>query len=395
VVWLVCFCLSVCSSGDISQKTGVTKEMSMNKSESVNYHRYGDMQASSSLRSAGAVTGEIIWQAASDSASGAAPIHLAIRDDLLVVGYGGYIEGRRRSDGEFRWGCEVAPNIDFDMNEKGIATLDETGFYNLVGYDGRPVEEVRLNFMVDDPYLVYADIEATEARYICYSLGKADLTPGEEPPPPYLVYARYGLNPRELIWTFHEEGVYLGACLSADEETVYLATPETIYVFPAGATSDMELARHRFGRHLSFSLDHEGDLLTFFETEEGRFLKKVRPDGAEMWQAAIPPGGEVRQPPASSVGGNVYLAAGSKIVIIKDGEVVREYESGAGNERIHISVLADNSVLVAAGTMLQHLGPDGEVLLNRKMPGELTCRPIMDNAGRVYVGGSAGLLCLE
>ena len=393
---IIMICGLACARSEIADKVKSPGEKNMNEKTNINSRFYADLQSSSYLPLSGSLKGDILWhQMPDNTTSGRMPIHLALRDNILIIRYIDYLEARNSKDGSILWGRETSSNIAFDMTEEGIATLDHAGYYELLDYDGQVKWDIRLPFLVDEPFLEYADIDATELRYIYYSMGTADSEPDREPAPLSYGYSRYRRQPSGFIWSLQDHGALINACLNPNHDRVFLISTDRLYSFPADADSSIAVAKLEFENILAASLNHHGDLLLLLTDEETTRLKLLSPDGEQQWEFPVMNIGEVRQPPGSSPNGRVFLAFDESFICLADGELLWKYKSGIPADESFFTVLADNTALIGFGSILVHLSDDGSEILRKILPGKVTCRPIIDGQGRLYIGLDNGVYCFE
>ena len=146
---------------------------------------------------------------------------------------------------------------------------------------------------------------------------------------------------------------------------------------------------------VSFACDHHGNLLLVTQEEDFYFLKQYSQSGKEEWKVLLPSAGLNMQPPAVSPQGIVYVGHGTGVTAIENGtELWRKVLSG-GALPVHTTVLSDNSILVGAVNTLHAINSTGEETGSKVLPGVITCRPIMDNKGRIYVAGKEGIYCVK
>lgn len=101
------------------------------------------------------------------------------------------------------------------------------------------------------------------------------------------------------------------------------------------------------------------------------------------------------QPPAGQPDGSVYLAVGGQLVRLEHGKPVWSAPLTGDLSANRFTVLSDGSSLVVSGLTLTQLSRQGEIMRTKVLKDTITCRPVMDAQGRVYVAGRHTVTCLE
>ncbi len=80
---------------------------------------------------------------------------------------------------------------------------------------------------------------------------------------------------------------------------------------------------------------------------------------------------------------------------IEAGEQLWSHDLPATDSFGGMTVLADETLLLATGSMLIQLSNGGREIGRVAFDFPLTCRPIMDEAGRIYIASEYWVRCLE
>ncbi len=402
---LACILLAVatlaglaCISDEASGERRMVAEDKPTAASQINGQSYADLQGTSCLPLVARIEGEIVWPLEiSPQVMPQHPAHLAIHDDLLIVRYIDMLEVRDRTSGKRLWSKRIYSGVAFSLEPDGITTISHDGDYERLGFDGKVSERIGVPFLLGDPipYFDLVRIDTDELTCIYHTYGEPALDHDEESIPPFFLFDRMSRHSEKGIWTLEIRGEMLGFRVSSDDSRVYMATDEYFNFLPMNAKSNEDVKSMEMPGLVTFSLNHADDLLVVQDTDEGRLLRQVGSDGQEQWQLELPKADTIWHPPASSPDGGVYLALGSKLLHIRNGKITWEYPFPSGGRNIYITVLSDGSVLAAAGIALVHISSAGEEIITKFLEHELTCRPIVDNDGRVYVGTKGGVLCLK
>lgn len=166
-----------------------------------------------------------------------------------------------------------------------------------------------------------------------------------------------------ILHTWTLEGLeFHAASLTADDELIVTYLRE-----------DSTLAVAAFG----LSTSSESDTLKpLWETDFGRGTLS-----------------SVVQPPALGNDGRVYVIVSSQVACIEHGRINWRVPAGESQYYQYVTVLNDNSALVAAGGMLTHVSADGERVFLVQFPiGEMVTTPaVIDASGKIYVGTNRGV----
>jgi len=367
----------------------------------VNPRPFADLLGTSYLPYSGRLRGELIWprqETQQATTGGRIPINLSIVGDVLLVNYQGFLEARNRSDGKPLWGFELMNKAKFDVAAKGITTVNDAGYYLPVGLDGKikKQERVGLPFLTGPSSLEYFQAQDDEVRYVYHS-SSGPVDRGEVSIPPSFAYVRYLPKTEKLIWLFGRNERALAVSITVDGSRSYAATRKHLFAIPMGGSSDSDVQVRDFENIEAFSLNHQGDLLVVDRIKKGLQLKNIGSDWKQHWAVMLPVQGEIRQPPASAPSGDIYLIIDHTLYQVSNGQTTWEYDliTTEQNALFLLTVLADNTVLVSAGTALLQINSQGTVIFTKHLSDTLTCRPIMDERGYVYIGGRSGIHSLK
>ena len=386
-----------CVAGRHSHTPAGIEETNMPDIATLNRNVFGDQQNSSRLPVSGTIQGNEVWfrESLLEPGGGRSPIHLGLHGQLLFVSYGDLVAVLDRNDGSVNWTRQVRSNYASTITDDGIVTLDHVGYFVLLGYDGQPAAEKPLTGVNQNAQLHFIRDLERETIYSSQAYPKPTNAPGQTMEIPPFQFMRYIAERREVIWRYRIDGIGRGTLITGDNKRLYMFTTNRLYAFPVDAESDEQVSMVEFDSISSFSLDADGKALVVDIVENITQLKQVTPDGEVGWMVSFEQGQPSNQPPASSPEGYVYVVVGSDLHQIHDGEIVWTYPLPASVDDIAITVLANNSVLAAAGTALVHVSATGEEILTKWLDTPIGTRPIMDENGTVYYGGSDGIHCLR
>lgn len=365
-----------------------------NSSAMMNTTRFGDWQNRSHLPVQGRLGDEIVWSRASlDERHQRTPLHLGLRDGQVLVQYPTILAALDRA-GVPQWQVPASTHFEFHMDDRGIGTLNANGRYTLRQFDGREGMSLLLPLMSEIVRLVYSHQKGDELRYVFSSEPTPVNAPGMESSDPAMVYHRLAYDSGDLRWMYHAEDSLLTVLRDEAGEWIYLVGGHGIHVLPSDATDPSGVRVIEATEVEIASLDANDRLLAVLRDDDGRFLRCLDAGGDTVWQVDLGEDPLGAQPPAGVDGDRVLLLAGGELRSLVAG--VQEWAYAippTGDEVARFTVLADGGVLLAAGSNLIQLHADGTEMVRVPVDSPLTCRPVMDDQGRVYVGARAWIRC--
>jgi hypothetical protein len=395
---LLVLCLFVVAglTRGVGPKKFPPKEKTMRNVQMINPRPYADLRATSFLPFTGKISGTAVWsQVISPELGGRVPTHLAICGETLIVSYGDHIEARNRNEGIRVWGSDFSSGGSFDMTPNGISSVNAANFYSVLGFDGVFGEGLRMPYLVNNPSLDFVERDSRELRLVYHSTGSPATDRGMETIPAQMVYSRYREEDQRFIWTLQKVGRCQAVRISPDMKQIIMASPQNIFLFPFDANSEAQVRTLEMPELMTFSLDHEGSLLVVQKSGEGLRLACLDLSGQLKWDYAQDVPGRIPHPPASAPGGRVYLMIDSVLHYFVGGKLVWEFSFPLPETGIWFSVLADHTILAGVSHLLMQISEDGKALFNKPIDTPITCRPIMDEKGRVYIAGPGGIFCLK
>jgi outer membrane protein assembly factor BamB len=393
-VWTVgLFLLAACGP----QMRPSAGELAMTDKSVLNSGIYGDSQNRSFQAILGRVKGEELYHAkAMDIAQPASPLALSVAGDKLVIGYGNQINCLSRADGKLLWNRSIRGNHIFEVTKDGILTLDFSSQYVLLSLNNEPSEEIYLASVHEQTFLhSVATLADGSWAYVVEQYPEQMSEPDEEPEEPATRFVRYHPEEGHVYWEFVMPPEPRGVAVTEDGARIFVAYATSLYSIPVGSSSDDEVTITEFTDIRSLSTDGQGNALVVEIIEDTVELKQIKPDGSIGWMESFNGSDVSSQPPASSPDGFVYIVVHNTLHQVKDGDLIWSYPLKANTNEIKITVLADNSVLVAAGIALVHVSATGEEILTKWLDTTIRTRPIMDENERVYFGADDGIHCIK
>jgi outer membrane protein assembly factor BamB len=370
----------------------VQRVRNMSNKNVINKRIFSDLQNRSYLPYSGAISDEEIWLVkASSIFLDQIPIHLSIYSKNLIACYGNGFASLSIFNGKERWTREITNHSSINIDEIGISIIDGNLFHRILDFNGELGKKITLPFLSNYIHLLYADL-SDDLSFIIFNR-----YPGPSFPPEShgFVVSSFQNKNNKILWRYSfEENVNMLA-VSSDNRKIYLSTNNKIYILPLNARFEKEIELLSFSNIISFSLNEKNDLLIIEKDDKLYFIKEIHIEGNTVWEVEIPDISTIQQSPALSPDGVVYYVAGKLLYCISNGEVLWTTELMPAPCDTYLTVLADNSVLVASMNVLYHFSSEGNILAKINNPFVITCRPIMDEMGNVYIAGRGWIRCLR
>jgi hypothetical protein len=360
----------------------------------INGSQYADFQNSSYLAYAATLTEKHLWQQPAAPAGNAlGPVQLSIHGQLLLVSYGRFVEARSRGTGEVLWMREVYANLSFALTPAGLGTLDQAGSYAVLEMDQKATTSIDLPMINDRTYLDFIHLQDKSVVY-AYTVNPTPTnSPSDQFFGPSCVFTRVDLAGRVVRWEFIRQEELLGVVLSQDGNWYCFATDKALHIFPREALNDSAVISVPCETLLCCSFDHEGNVLFVERRKEDVVLKRCTMDGKTEGELSLGSSPVVVQPPASTPDGSIYLVVDNYLTCVQGDIVAWQYQLPAEPGKALITVLQDGSVLAAAGASVVQVSPQGETEKILFLGSPVTCRPIVDETGRVYIGTLGTIRC--
>ncbi len=220
-------------------------------------------------------------------------------------------------------------------------------------------------------------------------------------PPDYNLMLKGPEERDDWDWMLEFKGTALPALVTGDNTRVVLLDGTSrVNVFDIATgkpTGSFEIAKSGF---LQASLDHRDRLIVaLYDAKAQPQLACYSLSGEQVWSCPLPPAERraFRQPPAVDGDNRIAYIWGDTLLMIADGTILWRHAVPATRFVPYVTILGDNSLLLAAANLLVHLDKDGGLLFETYLKPEMsiTTPPVVDGAGRVYVGTTAGVHCFE
>ncbi|MFP4416433.1 MAG: hypothetical protein ACLFSB_04100, partial [Chitinispirillaceae bacterium] len=356
----------------------------------INSMPYSDPAQTSYIPVKGEVSDREAWSAPSAQIRMSyPPVWLALHADILVSGNHKEIVAVDAKKGSALWNEPIRNHFTLMCNEHGVLVNRYTQWRS---YDSST--KVSLDAATPgNSYITYYHSDE-EVNWYGYYTTKIPVPRGKILN--YWFQFNRHLPGREMFeWYYRVDGKALGSLCNREKTRFYIVMPERIHHFPVTADNEDQVKKFDIPSIESFALDHK-ESLTLVVHEDGMpFLKQFTDEGEELWKVQLLGTSQSKQPPASSPQGTIYYGERNSILAVENGEEKWRLPLAEDPSYFYITVLSDNSLLVASGNRLLSISEEGKIINTVVVPFTMTCRPIMGYDGEVYVGGSEGIQCLK
>jgi hypothetical protein len=384
--WLVALALvgGTAVGWDRCQREGDTMDVLQ-----INSRYYGDEQNSSCLPFASRYSGTTVRDITAElDGEPRAPVHLAIHGSLLLVSYGDALEARSRADGSLVWKRPFPASGQFDLKPEGAVCVDPIGNYRILKPDGTSTDPLLLPFLHERTRFFVSDMRGGEIRYCYETIPTPTNSPSDPTGGPLFTFMRLTVPARKIVWMYEQKEYPIGVLVDPGKTAFFVLTPTQIHIIPLGTESESAVRKIPVREAQCFSMDPAGHLL-IVEREEKHHslvLRAVDQQGAPQWEVPLGEEGDFIRPPATTPAGYVYVVVSNQLICLEPGAISWKRSMPKKAEQVFLTVLTDGSVIAAAGTALYHIGGAGNDIRTMFLPSVITCRPLVDDRGDVYVG---------
>ena len=373
----------------------------MNPKNVINQKRFSNWQNSSFEPYTSDLKRNELWKLQSpEGYSDEAPYHLCIADNLLLAIQKKGIIAIDKITGKIAWERKFVNTYEFEIGPDGIIVIDPHDEFYTLSLQNVKKNGTSIPIFSEIRTILYVQPGNGNFFYVYNRYPSQFDTPELNQG---FTIQKYDATTNDV--SFEYDGPAPATCfaLSNDGKVCFLGVDNHLYSFPVSLHDGKEIIRSDFPYIYSFSVFKEDDLILCTDSDKTQkdhsiFKKRIlsiSPKGKIHWELPISDLAKSGQPPAFAAGGNIYYCAGNSLLCIKDGKLAWEYELSAGAYESYLTVLGDQSVLIAALNILTHISPEGHILKSITNPFIFTCRPIIDPNGRMYIAGKEGIRCLD
>lgn len=318
------------------------------------------------------------------------PAHLAWADGTLIVRAAGRLVALSAESGALAWSLPAPSAFDLDVQPAGLAIMNQNGEVQTISLAGKREEELLLPVWGGSVRLQQFGKSGDELRYAFVTGPTPVSLPDQDSEPPSLVYQRLALLDGHIRGEVVREDVPVA--ILATVELVYLVGSWGVEIFAPDVADAGDVTPIEDLPIEAAMIDHEGLLVLAITTDDGRVLRRYDRDRF-VGEVDMPPDRLGRQGLAGGPGGRVYCQLDDRLVLLPGDGEGWDYPLPATGEDALFTVLGDGSVLVGVGRQLIHVHAGGVEQSRLELPARITCRPVVDREGRLYVGTTEGVRC--
>lgn len=371
----------------------------------INGNSFGDLKKSCRFSSVTEFDGEIVWKEPNALHDNPKPVqHITIIDDRIVLYYSGEVVLRSKKTGAFLWKDRMGNNFSHDVSREGyIRSVSSTGYLGGVTVNKETRSEVRIPFADSRTYLHFLNEYDAELRY-CYSLMNQPVSmPGAKGIPPTFSFVRYDTAGKEFIWEYIKKDRLIDV-LCDEKANVLVALARTgVYRIPLNGSQDGDVSSIHFKSVYQGVMEDDGTVHALVEIEENVNREIVNRQSLISLCAAdlkivhqVPVAFKATsRTPLAIYKNMVYLVSDSLLYCFDYEKEIWRCELPLTNEAVLMSVVNDGTVLVATGPFLLWISSDGIESKRMVFTENITCRPVVDEAGLIYMAGAKNIYCIK
>jgi hypothetical protein len=384
-------------------KANNNKEKMMNGLTVINARQNVDLRNSAYLPFTIRFKGESLWrESTSLTTNPVAAEQIAICGNTLIISYnGGIVESRDRSSGKSNWLYGRNPRSRLNVTGDGIEVISSEGAYSLLKFDHSLSNGIRVPFTGGNS-LFYIDFKEQEMRYCFQIFPKQTSGPDDPVKGPSFEYVRYLRDKNTFPFVYDGAGFLLDVLHDEKKDRLCIVTDDAFRLLPCNAGSEHDVQILTLEKIYRASLDPEGNIVAVLREkndEKGNAkpagLARLDAHGSPVWFCPVDSPQTVIQPPAAMSPDLTYLLVAGELWRIEKGKQIWRFELPCSWQDARMTVLADESVLVAAGHALIQIAKNGNEINRMITADKITCRPILDEQGNIYIAGTGVVMCLK
>ena len=368
----------------------------------VNECLYGDMSNSSFLQTTSTLEGKILWSKPTGNKEAIPAQHIILVDESVLIRFSSRLNCFNIKDGKLKWSEWLGNNFKFQIIDGMVRTRLPGGNIGAIGCDGKKIPERYVYMIGDETFLFYFTENAHEDDF-CYSLLPHPTSgPGENGVTPAFVYTRYNNSELDVIWEHIIYEQLVDLLSDATGNLLYAIAYNGIHIIPKKGSSDHDVRSIPFAAVYQASLDSKSNIYAVVEQDErgeSGVVKHTRlvcigKNRKTQWHYDLP-SEKIAQPPSPLPDGKIYLIVDTRLLCVEHGNLVWAYEIPSTNSGIFMTVLKDETALIVTGPFLIKVTADGKEENRMVFEEMLTCRPVVDEKGLIYVAGTKQVYCVK
>lgn len=354
---------------------------------------YADSFQNACLPVSLSLTGKAVWSASPPSTMEMGdPRMLTVAGQTLFVSCQEGVYALDTATGKMLWEKAYINYADPFMTADCIRTVTPNHYLEYLSLNGTSIERFRVPILVDAFRLFYLYMDDDRMFLVLNRYP----TRFDEPEPQGFILTNYSRRDAHITWYREAEDLAVGYVVVPETGKLFVATEKHLYQTTLDAVKDSHMTSLDINGARSLSMDHQGNLLIMKHEGEKQMLLCTDQGGVKKWRVSLPELGSIVHPAASTPGGVVYCSPDKILFCIKDGVVLWQKKLRKLDEYgLMLTTLSDNSVIAAGMNNVVQISQKGDTLAQILVPFVVTCRPVADGSGRLYVAGAEGVGCYQ
>ncbi|MBU0994962.1 MAG: PQQ-like beta-propeller repeat protein [Proteobacteria bacterium] len=370
----------------------------MNQTTIINGMPYANSSQNASLPVSVNISGKDVWTISPPSRMNLGdPRMLAVKDQTLFVFCQGGAYAVDIAAGKVLWGKAFISYADPFINDQYLRIVDANHFLAHIDLNGNSIERFRIPILVKMFRLFYMSL-SDDRMFLFLNRYPARF---DKPQPQGFILTNYARKNDDIEWYKEHDGeLAAGFAVVPDTGDLFVATPKQVYKTTTSAKTDSALETLNITGARSLSMDYQGNLLIMRINDKDKNKKEVLlcagADGKKKWDTPLSEFGQIVHPAACSSDNVVYCSPDKMLYCIKDGNILWQKDMRRLEEYgLMLTVFSDGSVIVAGINSVRHFSQKGDTLAEILAPFEVTCRPVADDKGNLFVAGMEGVRCYK
>jgi outer membrane protein assembly factor BamB len=391
------FLLGAAANG-FTSKIALIKENAMSI---INARKFGELCNNALVPYTTTIQGATVWKSATPLPLNPQPAScLSIAGNTLFVVYNaGAIAGFDKNSGAHLWTVETRGQTEFTHAPQGVIDIGEGSILAYIGASGKKATSVRLPFAGDGRFCSLQQ-SGKEFRYSYQLPPRQTNAPSDQVVGPAWSYLRYAPDDADdFRWEIIKPGFLRNAFFNQTQSLLCVVGDTCFYILTTDGTSDKDCRTIACQASFCGGFTEKNDLLAVLTEKVVKgnsftaqtSLSAFDLNGKKVWSYLLPDDPRTAQPPAAIGDGEAAVLIGNELKLISAGTQRWSFEMPCDWQSACFTVLKDRSILAAAGNQLIHIAPDGKEIKRVLSEDYITCRPIVDEKGTIFVAGAAGI----
>ena len=361
---------------------------------------FADTRRSSFINTTSLCEGKISWQK-----------NLADNDELtfyprailisgnLIFAYSNDFIAAFNTNGIKKWTRNIRPGSPVSIDNNLIYYRNPEAYDELsaVTFDNK-TEDKKMWLLESDDACTPLYIEPLESSFLALC---QCISPPEQGKSMFLYYKKE-YTTENFTWV---ENIYgrtqIPPLHFTESDHFVVFAPGEIIIYNSAAKKNGDNIINHFQYPLktiiSASGDKDGVIYLFGENEDRLVLSAMDQTGKERWNWLGPPKSfslKFKQPPIIGVNNSIHLIIGTRVITIREGQILNEYSTG--NEQIdYCSAIADGSIFISADNWLYQIDSNGLERIKIQIDDKILTPPVIDSEGNVFISTSNKIIKIK